>query len=245
MDDIKKTDKLNPFNNINDKIDYDKIRLYLKIGILGACIVLAGDILMGWGLKDASLSGIESTASQYLGVSDKRMYISSLCGLIGVPIAVIGHVGIYKMIKPYSAKYAKLYLVGTLGFLSCGGAGVHVSSTEAAFFYKHMNIADPSMALINTMNYVSHFLVPLYIVVIISWIIIVYAHIRVVLGNFSPYSKACFLSSMLVGTSLTSTVGLLGNHEWVNALMLGAFSVGNMWTLIGHYIILSRLKLQK
>lgn len=36
MDDIKKTDNINTFDNTKDKIDYDKISLYLKIGMLGA-----------------------------------------------------------------------------------------------------------------------------------------------------------------------------------------------------------------
>ena len=83
---------------------------------------------MGWGVKNMSLSGLEQQVSQYLTVSDRRMFWSSLLGLLGVPIACVGHFGVYKLLKPYSRKYAKLYLIGILGFLAFGGAGVHVSS---------------------------------------------------------------------------------------------------------------------
>ena len=35
-------------------INWDKIRLLLKIGIVGAIIIFVGDLLMGWGIKDMS-----------------------------------------------------------------------------------------------------------------------------------------------------------------------------------------------
>jgi hypothetical protein len=80
-------------------INWNKVKLLLKTGIVGAIIILIGDFLMGWGVKDMSLSGIEQQVSQYLTVSDSRMFWSSLLGLIGVPIACIGHFGIYKLLK--------------------------------------------------------------------------------------------------------------------------------------------------
>ena len=101
---------------LNENINWNKVRLLLKIGIVGAIIILIGDFLMGWGVKDMNLSGIEQQVSQYLTVSDGRMFWSSLSGLIGVPIACVGHFGIYKLLKPYSQKYAKLYAIGILGF---------------------------------------------------------------------------------------------------------------------------------
>ncbi len=102
--------------NFKTSINWNKIRLFLKIGILGATFILVGDFLMGWGVKDMSLNGIESEASLYLKVSDGRMFWSSLLGMIGVPIAFLGHIGIYKLLKPYSKKYSRLYLIGILGF---------------------------------------------------------------------------------------------------------------------------------
>lgn len=89
---------------------------FLKIGLIGAFLILVGDFLMGWGVKDESLSGIESQVSQYLTVSDSRMFCSSLLGLVGVPFACLGHFGIYKLIKLYSQKYSKMYMIGGLGF---------------------------------------------------------------------------------------------------------------------------------
>ena len=103
-----------------EEIDWSRVSLLMKIGITGAIIILAGDLLMGWGVRDVSLSGIERLVSQYLSISDRRMFWSSFLGLIGVPIAAIGHLGVYKLLKPYSKKYARLYAIGMLGFLLLG-----------------------------------------------------------------------------------------------------------------------------
>ena len=98
------------------KINWNQIAFMLKIGIIGAVIILAGDLLMGWGLKDIDQTGIERRLSPYLTLPDGRMFWAAVFGFVGVPIAVVGHYGIFKLLKPYSQKYARLYAVGILGF---------------------------------------------------------------------------------------------------------------------------------
>lgn len=229
-------------NKLKKDIDRDRIALLLKIGIIGAFIILAGDLLMGWGIKDIDHTGIEGHISQYLKVSDSRMFWSSIFGLIGVPFAVVGHFGIYKLLKPYSQKYAKLYAIGNLGFLTFGGAGVHVSSIESAFFYKYMTAADPNAAFASSVKFASYFLLPLYIVLLTCWLIMVYAHIKAISGGFSPYPRWFVVFSMPVGTLIVSFISILGNHEILNSLMVGAFSLGNIWTLSGHLMMLGKAK---
>lgn len=220
-----------------EEIDGDKVRLLLKIGIVGAVIILIGDFLMGWGVKDMGLSGIEQQVSQYLTVSDGKMFWSSILGLIGVPIACVGHLGLYKTLKPYSRKYARLYLIGILGFLAFGGAGVHVSSVTSAFFYKYMTAVCPETALATSMKFAFYFPLPLYMALIPCCVIMVYAHIRAVAGGFSPYPRWCWVFSMPVGILLVSLVAIFGNYAIVNALMVGVFSFGNIWMLGGHLLM--------
>ena len=223
-------------------INWNKIALYLKIGIVGATIILVGDLLMGWGVRDESMTGIESQLSPYLDIPDSRMILASLCGLLGVPIAVVGHIGIYKLLKPYSSKYARLYAIGIVGFLIVGGAGVHVSSVEAAFFYKNMAVANPDIVFTLATQFALYFLLPLYAVLLPCWFIMVYAHIRAISMGLSPYPRWCVAFSMLVGTLLVCLIGLVGNYAIVNALMVGAFSIGNVWTLAGHLALLPKAK---
>ena len=226
--------------NRRKDIDWNKTALFLKIGILGAVVILAGDLLMGWGLKDMSKPGIEGQLSQYLTISDGRMFWAAVLGFSGVPLAVLGHFGIYHLLKPYSRHYARLYAVGILTFLAFGGAGVHVSSVEAAFFYQRMTAAAPDAALGATVKFAAYFLLPLYVILLTGWFIMVYAHIRAVAGGLSPYPRRCWVFSMPIGSLLAAPIGLLGNHEAVNAIMMGAFSLGNIWSLAGHLWMLKK-----
>ena len=214
----------------------------LRIGLLGACVILAGDLLMGWGVRDDSLPGVAAQLSPYLSVSDGRMFWAAVCGFAGVPIAVVGHWGIYQLLRPYSRKYARLYAMGTLAFLALGGAGVHGASIQGAFLYKNMVAAAPDAALAATVRFAALFLLPLYALLLTGWAVMVYAHIRAVAGGQSPLPRWGWVFAMPIGSLLVSPLGLLGNHAWVNALMMGAFSVGNIWTLAGHWWMLRRAK---
>ena len=149
---------------------------------------------------------------------------------------------IYKLLKPYSQKYAKLYAIGILGFLAFGGAGVHVSSVTSAFFYKYMTAVSPETALAASMKFASYFPLPLYIALLTCWIIMVYVHIRAIAGGLSPYPRWCWVFSMLVGTLFVSLISILGNYAIVNAIMVGVFSFGNIWMLGGHLLMLSKAK---
>lgn len=224
------------------EINWERVSLFIKTGLMGAFMILAGDFLMGWGVRDVRLPGIEGQVSQYLAISDSRMFWSSLLGLLGVPIATVGHLGVYKLLKPYSQKYAKLYAIGILGFLAFGGSGVHVSSVESAFFYKYMTATGTDTALAASMKFASYFPFPLYIALFPCGIIMVYAHIKAVAKGFSPYPRWCWFFSMPVGTLLAGLFSLFGNYAIINAIMVGAFSLGNIWALGGHLLMLGKAK---
>ena len=225
-----------------EKINWDKVRLLLAIGIVGAGINLAGDVLMGWGVRNTRLPGIEGQISQYLTIADWRMFWSALLGLIGVPISAIGHIGIYTLIKPYSKKYARLYSVGIFGAFTFGGSGVHISSVAAAFFYKYMTSVSPETALAASIKFVCYFPLPLCIALLTCVLIQSYAHIRALVTGLTPYPRWCWLCSLPVGTLLISFVNLFGNYALVNAIMVGIFSLGNIWTQSWHLMLLDKAK---
>lgn len=97
-------------------INRDRVCLLLKIGLIGALMNLMGDMLMGWSVRDTSLKGIEGMVSQYLTMPDSRMFWSAMLGLIGAPVSVLGHLGIYKLIRPYSGDMPSCLVWGCLLF---------------------------------------------------------------------------------------------------------------------------------
>lgn len=225
-----------------EDINWDRVSFFLKIGIIGAFINLAGDLLSGWSVRDTSLKGIEGMVSPYLTMPDSRIFWSAMLGLIGAPVSVIGHLGIYKLIRPYSRQYSKLFGVGLMGLLVLGGPGVHMSTLASAFFYKYITAANPETALSASIKFVCCFSLPLYLAFFIFWLIQTYAHIRAIAGGFSPYPRWCWVFSIPVGGLLFSLVIVFGNHAMVNAIMVGALTLGNIWTLGGHLLMLGKAK---
>ena len=150
------------FNNIgiDESLDWNRIRKLMIIGMFAAWMVLAGDMLLGWGLHDHTKPGMEGFLSAYLTLPDSRIFWSSFLGLIGIPLEALCYFSVYRLIAPNSRHYAHLYRTGILGTLAFAGCGVHVPCLACVFFYKYMAAASPETAVRNSVRFGSYFLLP-------------------------------------------------------------------------------------
>ncbi len=89
--------------------DWNRIRHLLKIGIAAALTVLAGDMLLGWGVSDPSVTSLPTMFTRYLSVSDGRIFASAVLGLVGIPVECLSWFAIYRLIRPFSEKNAHAY----------------------------------------------------------------------------------------------------------------------------------------
>lgn len=69
-----------------ETLDWKRIRHLMKLGIFAALMVLAGDMLLGWGVHDASQPGLAGFLSAYLHLPDGALFWSAFLGLIGIPL---------------------------------------------------------------------------------------------------------------------------------------------------------------
>ena len=70
--------------------DWDRIAHLFKLGIAASLLALiGGDMVLGWGTVDESLTGVEQYFSRYLSVSDARIFWAALLGMIGITIESI------------------------------------------------------------------------------------------------------------------------------------------------------------
>lgn len=140
---------MNTYNDIGigRDLDWVRIRKLFVIGLFAGIMVLVGDMLLGWGKADDSIPGMAGALSAYVNLSDARIFWSSILGFIGIPLEGLCYFGIYRLIAPYSEKYAHIYRSGIIGYIAFGGCGVHVPCLACVFFYKYMLAADPANAL--------------------------------------------------------------------------------------------------
>jgi len=218
---------------MNKELDWPRIARLMKIGIAAALMVLAGDMLLGWGMHDAAKSGMEGFLSGYLNLSDGRIFWSALLGLIGIPLEALCYFAVYRLIVPYSQRLAHAYRSGILGVLAFGGCGVHVPCLACVFFYKYMTAASPETALDASVRFGLYFLLPGMILFFIFWLVHQIAHIAAFSKGLTPYPRWCWIFCPAVGMALTMLLKLFPETPLRNALTAGWISVGNLWMFGG------------
>ena len=227
---------------IKSELDWQRIRKLMIIGLIAGFIVLAGDMLLGWGVSNESLSGMEGMLSAYLGLSDTRIFWSAMLGFIGIPLEGLCYFAIYRLIAPYSEKYAHMYRSGIFGYLIFGGCGVHVPCLACVFFYKYMTAASPETALDLSVKFGAYFLLPGMIMLFAFFIIQSIAQISAFAKGLTPYPKWCWVFSLPVGMAVTALLNLFGNHAFINAITAGWISVGNIWMFGGLLVVMKKAK---
>ena len=110
------------FNDIgiSNSLDVPRINKLLTIGLFASLLHFAGDMILGWGTEDETLTGIFRMLSAYISTSDGGIFASALLGLLGMVLEGLAFFGMYRMTAPYSQKYAHSLRTGILGYLMFG-----------------------------------------------------------------------------------------------------------------------------
>ena len=232
------------FNNIgiDEKLDWDRISHLMKIGLVAGIMVLIGDMLLGWGVSDPSLAGVERKLSAYLELSDTRIFWSAFLGFIGIPLEGLCYFAIYRLIAPYSEKYAHMYRTGIIGYIAFGGCGVHVPCLAIVFFYKYMMAVSPDTAVSAAVKFGMYFLLPGMILFLIFFWLQQAAHVLAFLKGYTPYPKWCWIFCTAFGMGLTMLLKFLPETPLRNALTAGWISIGNLWMFIGLLLTMRKVE---
>ena len=214
--------------------DWGRIRHLLKLGIFAALMVLAGDMLLGYGVPDPTVKEIPAMYSRYLSVPDGRIVASALLGLVGIPLECLCWFAVYRMIAPYSAKEAHAYRAGIIGCLAFGGCGVHVPCCILVYLMKRFYAQDASTVAGEILRFAGWFLLPAMVLFLIFFLITIVTQARAFLAGHTPLPRSCWTFSLLFGVVWAIVMKLFGNdHALANALATGWISAGNLWMLGG------------
>ena len=218
---------------IDNNLDWKRICKLFIIGMLGGCMTFVGDWLLGYGICDESLSGLEKKLSQYLVLSDGKLFWSAFLGLIGISLEELCYFGIYRLIASRSMKHAHVFRSGVFGYMFFAACGVHVPCLSTVFFYKHMMLESADGAYDLTLKFGVYFLLPAMILFLIFFFVMSTAQISAFAKGLTPYPKWCWIFSMPVGMAATMLLKFTGNHAVTNGLTAAWISIGNIWMFGG------------
>lgn len=222
--------------------DWDRIAHLFRIGIFASLLALiGGDMLLGWGTADMSLSGMERYFSRYSHVSDARIFWSGFLGMIGITLETLCFYGVFRVIASGSKRYAHAYRAGLIGMLAFG-AFCHVMCCAAVYHHNALYSIDPDSAIEGTMRFAKYFLIPVTVLFFVFFLVMNIAQTAAFSNGKTPYPKWCCIFTMLTGVLDLAVMRIAGNRPWAYALSTGWLSFGSLVTFTGLLINMPRSK---
>ena len=212
---------------ISPKLDWPRIQHLFRLGFFSAVLTLIGDLLLGWGVEDTTLTGLERMLSAYTGASDGSIFASAILGLIGLTLEGLCYFGIYRLMAERAPKSAHRYRAGILGYVIFGGCGFHVPVCALTYLVKH------GLAMELAEQYIHWFLLPGTALFWVFFVVLEVTQIKAFASGETPYPKHCWVFSLPVGMLAAMALHVFGNQPWVNALACAWISVGNLWMFGG------------
>lgn len=226
------------FNDIgiSNSLDVPRINKLLTIGLFASLLHFAGDMILGWGTEDETLTGIFRMLSAYISTSDGGIFASALLGLFGMVLEGLAFFGIYRMTAPYSQKYAHSLRTGILGYLMFGACGFHVPTCALVYLTKH-GISEELI-----MRFAAYFVLPGFVLFWIFFLILNVAQIKAFAKGMTPCPKWGWIFSLPVGMLIAMLPSVLGNLPLVNALSCAWIAFGNVWMFGGLLVLMKKEK---
>ena len=207
--------------------DRARIRKLLIIGFSASVLHFVGDMILGWGVEDETLTGLPRMLSAYTGTSDGGIFAAALLGLFGMALEGLCYFGIYRLMAIRAPEHAHSYRAGIFGYVMFGGCGFHVPVCALTFLAKHGFGTD----LLRT--YAAYFMLPAFVLFWIFFLVLTVTQIKAFAGKLTPYPGWCWVFSLPVGMTAAMLLCVFGNRPWVNAMSCAWIAVGNLWMFGG------------
>ena len=228
---------MSDFNDIgiSRQLDIPRIKKLLAIGLFASALHFAGDMILGWGVEDETLTGLARMLSAYTGTSDGGIFAAALLGAFGMVLEGLSYFGIYRMIVPYSPECAHGYRAGIFGYLMFGACGFHVPTCALVFLTKH-GFADGDL-----LRYAAYFVLPSFATFWIFFIVLSAAQIKAFAKGQTPCPRWGWIFSLPVGMVAAMLPGFFGNVPFINALSCAWIAFGNLWMFGGLSALMKRV----
>lgn len=222
-------------------LDWGRILHLYKVGLFGSFLNLIADFLLGYGVADESLSGLEGMLSAYVNLSDGRLFWSALLGLIGIPVSELSLFAVYRLMAN-APKEAHAYRAGILGCLMFGACGVHVPCLMVCYVYKTLYAVDSALALEKCVKFGLYFMAPAFVLFILFSLVLTVVQIRAFAAGKTPYPWWCWVFSPVFMVVVWLATAPFSASPLANAIGAGHISIAKVWMFGGLLVMGKKIR---
>ena len=215
--------------------DLPRIKKLLSIGLFASVLHLVGDMILGWGTEDETLTGFDRMLSAYIGTSDGGIFAAALLGLFAMSLEGLCYFGIYRLIAPRSPDCAHRYRTGIFGYLMFGACGFHVPICALVFLTKH------GLSTALTAQYTAYFFLPAFVLFWIFFAVLQRTQIKAFARGQTLCPRWGFVFCLPIGMLIAVLPGIFVNLPLFNALACAWIALGNLWMFGGLRVMVGRL----
>ena len=166
-----------------------------------------GDMMLGWGVEDETLTGMMRLLSAFTTASDGVIFAAALLGMFGMVLEGLSAFGVYRLMAEKAPDYAHRYRSGIFGYVIFSACWFHVPYCAIAFLMKH----GVDVALLSRCY--TYFVLPSLALFWVFFLLMQITQIKAFAKGLTPYSKGSWVFSMLMGMLTAAAMSVFVNRS--------------------------------
>ena len=214
-----------------------KARTFLLIGLVGACLTLIGDLLIGYVKFPDGAGMIESYFAAALALPVWRPILGGMAGFLGISLEFLGLMTVYPLLKKNMPRGAAFYRLSMYVYLAIAGGAVHLPCGVFMWLYHTAaEAAGQAVAYELAFHYILYFILPVSMVFYVFFAgSSIVQFVGIVKGK-TPLPKWYAVFNLLIVSAAFNVFRLAGNYALVNGLATSNKSIGVIILFIALYV---------
>lgn len=214
-----------------------KARKLLLIGIIGACMTLEGDLLIGYVKFPEGAGMLEGYFAAALKLPVWRPVLGGMIGFLGIALEFPGLMTLYPVLKKNMPKGAAFYKLSMYGYLAVAGGAVHLPCGVFMWLYHSVSdAAGQETGYDIGLQYILYFILPVAIVFFFFFVGSSVVQFVAIVRGYTPFPKWYALFNLLIVSVFFNAFRRLGNYAVVNGIGTSNKSLGAIIMFIALFI---------
>lgn len=205
----------------------EKAERCLKIGLFGALLTLAGDLLIGAAKFPDGADMIEGYFAIALAMPAWRPVLGGMIGFAGICLEFPAMMTICPLINEKMPQSGRFYKLAMYVYLALGGGAVHLPCGAFMWIYKAVaGAAGQAAAYDIALKYLLYFLMPATAVFGVFFIGASAVQFIAFCKGATPFPKWYCVFNLLIAKAVFNAVRQLGNAALINGIATSNMSLG-------------------